>query len=383
MLKINILKMARRFCLLMVIYSFIPITGMGQLALNKGVRILSPRFFPGWQAQNVSYPFVLYDDNRPGHYKMYYAGSSSTQVNESLWDQWVTGVVTSSDAVNWRYPDNYEQILFARKFMQGDVVNPDEQAKIFDSVFAIDAFVLKEGFAYKCWYTGWNGEIQHKGGGLSKKINFRIGYATSPDGLNWTKAAGSAGAGSVLGLGSGNEPDAFGAEDPYVLKENGTLRMWYVGYDGNIRRIHYATSTDGVNWTKKGVVLGPGGKNQSDELGTQNPVVIKRFSQYELWYQGQSTSSPNYHIMRAVSPDGIAWTKAGEVVLHPVAPEPSWPWSSISLTGSEKIVVGNIIVQPDNSCQIFYAKQYTANRNATYAVLSAPLSFIYTERINP
>lgn len=376
-------KVVGNLFLLLICLSISP-AGMSQLRTNTGVRILSPRFFPGWQAQNVSYPFVLYDDSTtPGHYKMYYAGSSSTQVNESLWDQWVTGVVTSSDAVTWKYPDNYEQILFARKFSQGDVVDPDEQAGIFDAVFALDAFVLKDGTTYRCWYTGWNGETRDEGNGLATKINFRIGYATSTDGLNWTKVQGSAGANSVLGMGDDGEADALGAEDPYVIKENGIFRMWYVGWDGQSRRIHYATSTDGMNWTKKGVVMDLGRPGHPDELGLRNPVVIKRSGKYELWYQGKSSDTPRYHVLRAVSQDGLSWKRAGEVVLNPVAPEPSWPWSSISLTGSEPIVIGNILVQPDNSCQIFYAKSFTAGRKVTYDTLTAQLSYIYTERINP
>jgi hypothetical protein len=384
MLPFDTRKIKGKYCALLLICLSVSANCLGQLPINTGVRVLSPRFFPGWQAQNVSYPFVLYDDTtKPGHYKMYYAGSSSTQVNESLWDQWVTGVVTSGDAVNWNYPDNYEQVLFAHRFFEGDVANPDEQAKIFDSIFAIDAFVLKDGPVYKCWYTGWNGESRHEGGGLTGKINFRIGYATSPDGFMWTKANGSAGAGSVLGTGNTGETDQLGAEDPYIIKENGSFRMWYVGWDGKTRRIHYAISSDGMRWTKKGVIMDPGGKGEPDELGAQSPVVIKRTGQYELWYQGKSASTPNHHVMRATSRDGINWKKAGEVTLHPVAPSPSWPWTSVTLTGSEKIIIGNIIVQPDNSCQIFYAKQYTAGRNLTYESLTAPLSYIYTERVNP
>src|SRR5688500_343698 len=144
------------------------IAASAQLPLNAGVNILSPRFFPGWQAQNVGYPFVFYDSSSR-HYKMYYSGSSSTQVNKSLWDQWVTGVVTSSNALNWKYPDSYEPVLFARKFFEGDVVETKGQAARFDAIFAIDAFVLKDGSLYKCWYTGWNGDFIRDDKGLSKK----------------------------------------------------------------------------------------------------------------------------------------------------------------------------------------------------------------------
>src|SRR4030095_3845939 len=97
-----------------LLYFSCVISSMAQLPLDTGFRVLSPKFFPGWQAQHVSYPFVIHD-SIAGQYKMYYAGSSSTQVNESLWDQWVTGVVTSKDIMNWKYPDSYEPVLFARK----------------------------------------------------------------------------------------------------------------------------------------------------------------------------------------------------------------------------------------------------------------------------
>lgn len=352
-----------------------------QTPLNKGIGILSARFFPGWQAQNVSYPFVVFEG--PGQYRMYYAGSSSTQVNESLWDQWVTGMVTSADGIKWKHPDNYEQILFARKLMEGEVVNSDEQAKIFDSVYAIDAFVLKDGSVYKCWYTGWNGEIRHLGKGISDKINFRIGYATSSDGVQWTEVKGDAGAGAVLGLGEKGDSDELAVEDPFILKENGSYRMWYVGYDGKKRKIHEAVSKDGVTWTKIGVVLDAGSAGAMDESGLRSPVVIKRAGQYELWYQGESISKPNSHVLRAISRDGKSWKKAGEVSLHSETPQPSWPWTSLSFNGTERIIPGNIIVHPDNSCQLFYARQFTGRRKATYADLTAPLSYIFTERVNP
>ncbi len=115
-----------RLGLVLLTGSLYPALSLAQMPLNTGKLILSPHFFPGWQAQHVTHPFVMYEGTRGG-YRMYYAGSSSTQVNESLWDQWVTGVVTSQDAVNWKYPDNYEQVLFATKLMEGDVISVGTQ----------------------------------------------------------------------------------------------------------------------------------------------------------------------------------------------------------------------------------------------------------------
>jgi predicted GH43/DUF377 family glycosyl hydrolase len=349
---------------------------------DTGYQILSPRFFPGWQAQHISYPFVLYDQKKQ-QYKMYYAGSSSTQVNESIWDQWLTGVVSSANLIDWTYPDNYEPVLFAKKYMEGDVINPEEQAKQFDAVYAIDACVIRDGSLYKCWYTGWNGKLNYSGEGISKKIDLKIGYATSSDGVNWTKVKGFAGGGAVLSAAEKYREDPDGVEDPYVIKENGIYRMWYTAVNGGNRRIQYASSRDGINWIKKGPVVIAGSKGQAEQPDGEHPVIIQQGNQYELWYQDQHAWLPNRIIQRAASKDGISWKKMDQAVLHPSIPEPSWPWTSISKERNGKMVLGNIIILPDNSYQVFYAKQYLASRKVSYGVVETPISFIYTERIKP
>jgi hypothetical protein len=351
-------------------------TGAAEAALppiGSSATILKPTFFPNWQCQNVCYPFVIAEPGT-GKYRMYYAGSATEQINDSLADQWVTGYVTSSDTLSWAYPINYEQVLFARRLMEGDVVDPDDMAGVFDSMYAIGACLMVEGSTWKVWYTGWNGQTETTGPGTCKKVNFRIGYATSPDGIHWTKVAGNAGAGAVLGLGSLGDLDAKGVAHPYVVKIGGTYQLWYEGCDGTTWRLFRATSADGQAWTKQGVVLSPGASGSRDELGLRNPLVLSRKGKYELWYQGQSASSPDFHVLRATSPDALTWTKAGgEVTLHP----------DTAVSGNEGILVTSAIVQPDGSVQVFYAKQTTTTRNATFATLTRKNYSIYTEVVNP
>jgi hypothetical protein len=341
--------------------------------VGTAAKILSPRQFPGWQAQNVCYPFAFHDPSA-GHYKMYYAGSGTEQVNDSVWDQWVTGFVTSADTIAWKFPENYEQVLFARRLMEGDVLDPSEQAAVFDSIFAIGACLMKEDATYKLWYTGWNGQTEHVGSGISKKVNYRIGYAASPDGIRWTKATGGAGAGAVLGLGAPGELDAKGVAHPHVLKIGTNYRMWYEGYDGNTWRLFKAASTDGVNWSKQGVALNPGNSGSLDARGLRNPMVIQRKGKYELWYQGQSNSAPNYHVLRATSTNATAWTKvSGQITLHPDTP----------VSGSEQILVDSAIVQADGSVQVFFAKETSTTKTVTYGSIANRSFHIYTEVVNP
>lgn len=330
--------------------------------------------YGGWEKNHVCYPYVMYDADA-GNYKMFYAGNGGPEFNESAWSQWHTGMVTSTDTTSWvRRDDKYEPVLYAKKFYEGDLIDPDESAGVFDSIFAVGACVTKEGSTYKAWYTGWGGETEHIGGGLENKINFRIGYATSTDAIDWTKYSGSAGAGAVLGLGSVGAADAKGAGHPHVIKDGSTYRMWYEGFDGSTWRILYATSSDGISWTKQGVALNPGGGGALDELGCRNPVVIDRNGTYELWYQGRSTSDPNYHVMRATSPDGLTWTKvSGEIYILTDDP----------VDADEQVHVDSILVQPDDSLWAFFGKEVRSGQMKTYGRVYSKQYVIYRQEMNP
>jgi hypothetical protein len=165
-----------------------------------------------------------------------------------------------------------------------------------------------------------------------------------------------------------------------VIREGGAHRMWYEGYDGSVWRLLHATSPDGCAWTKRGVALdhGPGGS--LDELGLRNPLVLKRKDRYEMWYQGQgvrrgqSGSPADFHILRAVSADGLTWTKAGgEVALHPDPP----------ISGDEEVLVDSALVLPGGAVQVFFARQLTTSRAVTYGTIIDRNFHVYTEVVDP
>jgi hypothetical protein len=91
-----------------------------------------------------------------------------------------------------------------------------------------------------------------------------------------------------------------------------------------------------------------------------------------MWYQGQSVAAPNYHVLRATSPDGLTWTKApSQVSLHP----------DDALDGSEMIHVDSVIVQPDGSAQVFFAKQNSKTETVFCGTIQTKQYYIYTEVI--
>ena len=165
----------------------------------------------------------------------------------------------------------------------------------FDSFELGGPSVLFDSGTYKMWYFGYSGST------------VAIGYATSPDGRTWTKQ------GPVLAPSIPLEGSNIAY--PEVLKIGSEYRMWYTGYDGSTGRILAATSSDGLSWVKQGLTLDVGGPGTLDDFRVWDPTVLYRHETFYMWYTGQSTSDPpRARILLATSSDGLSWTKRGVVV---------------------------------------------------------------------
>lgn len=108
--------------------------------------------------------------------------------------------------------------------------------KSWDDGVILGHCVIKSGNAFKMWY----------GGGHSLESGTSIGYATSTDGLHWTRYSGN----PVL-KGTPGAWDQLGVGVPIVLEDGNTLRMWYLGGPGpDGGKFGYATSQDGIHWDR-------------------------------------------------------------------------------------------------------------------------------------
>lgn len=106
--------------------------------------------------------------------------------------------------------------------------------------------------------------------------------------------------------------ETWHTEYPSVLRTGGEYRMWYSAYGTDAAgiegwRIHYATSEDGIHWTRHGVVLDRGASGSWEASGVAFPSVILRDGEYMMWYGGQSAGK--YSIGLARSRDGVHWTR--------------------------------------------------------------------------
>jgi putative two-component system response regulator len=156
--------------------------------------------------------------------------------------------------------------------------------------------------SYVIWYRGQT---------WADKIG-RIMRATSPDGVNWSKT------GVVMTPSEEYEGDKI---DPMtVLFEDGTYKMWYGG-EGFGGSACYATSPDGINWTRypgNPVLKKTPGGWDNEGAGGQH-TVIRAGDKYYMYYKGFGSSAPGWNFYGlAESKDGIRWTKRGKIL----TPEP-------------------------------------------------------------
>lgn len=181
------------------------------------------------------------------------------------------------------------------------------------------------------WYSGEN----------SNGYVDNIGLATSTDGLSWSRNPSN----PVLTVGAAGQWDANSVNEAWVIQENGEYKMWYSGQlyytNGSIRTISigYATSPDGVSWTKfnGNPIFTPGPTGSWDDLNVWRPIVIHSGAGYTMYYRGESVSLKNWWGM-ATSVDGINWIRSGQVSF------PSSGWDSYSQSLGGITLLGNGIL---------------------------------------
>jgi len=141
-------------------------------------------------------------------------------------------------------------------------------------------WILREGDLYRMWYTGF----EHDSSPLLK-----LGYATSPDGIRWTRYD--------------KNPlyDKHWVEDMMVVRHEGTYYMFAEGKDDQAQLL---TSADGIKWTRVGqldVRLKSGKPIEPGPYGT--PTAWVEDGTWYLFYERRDLG-----IWLATSKDMKVWT---------------------------------------------------------------------------
>ncbi len=203
-----------------------------------------------------------------------------------------------------------------------------------------DISVLKEGDVFRMWFS-WR----------PKKS---IAVVESKDGIQWSEPQ--------IVLGPNDQTDwENDLNRPVVIKNGSDFQMWYTGQIRGKSWIGYATSKDGKKWQRmsKSPVLSP--EKPWEKVAVMCPHVIydEKAKSYRMWYSGGEQYEPNA-IGYATSADGLKWTKSET---NPIfKPDPKNVWEKERVTACQVVkhedwfVMFYIGFQDQNHAQIGIAR---------------------------
>jgi beta-1,2-mannobiose phosphorylase / 1,2-beta-oligomannan phosphorylase len=155
-------------------------------------------------------------------------------------------------------------------------------------------WIVREGSTWHLWYTGYND---------ARSDAKYLGYATSPDGLTWTRWPGNP-----------LTRDGW-VEDMCVVKHGGTYYMFAEGRDDIA---HLLTSTDRVHWTERGdldIRQADGRPISPGPRGT--PAAWFEDGTWWLFYEREDLA-----VFAATSTDLKVWTNVRDEPVLARGPEP-------------------------------------------------------------
>ena len=260
-----------------------------RFSLPDGTTLL-PFWIENWNVTNetgclwINMPFLTDDDTLV---YMYYGNPAEVTTADPIqtfetydgFEEYALGGTPGGVAVN---PGEWTRYAGNPLLTEGSSGSWDDHGATFSSVI-YDSLAGE----FRMYYHGFSGGTH------------QIGLATSPDGLNWTKFAGN----PVFTPGP-SAWDNGSVRVPMVWKEGLTdYRMIYTGSGSGGMQVGYATSTDGISWTKH-----PSNPVFNDPVwatgATENWGVMKVGSEYLMWYSNFGMRQSGI----AVSTDLVNWT---------------------------------------------------------------------------
>lgn len=156
-------------------------------------------------------------------------------------------------------------------------------------------FILREDDGYHMWYTGYREKTQ-------KDVGMALGYATSPDGITWTRHPGN----PIF-----NES---WVEDMIVVKHDS---LYYMFAEGRNDVAHMLTSRDKIHWQDHGSLMIRRTDGQPLSPGPYGtPCVYIEGNVWHLFYERDDLG-----IWHATSTDVKTWTNVQDEPVIKMGPE--------------------------------------------------------------
>jgi predicted GH43/DUF377 family glycosyl hydrolase len=260
----------------------------------------NPVMLPGsavdWDKEFIGFGTVIYHNN---NYHMWYTGDLYPYGGQ-------IGHATSDDGIIWT------------KDINNPVLDGGTEGSWEESGIGVPSVMVIDGTLH-IWYSGHRGNLDY--------FDFQVGHATSPDGITWTKDPNN----PVLPRGPEGTWDNSWVYPGSVLYDGKQYHMWYGGCDTlKGVRIGHATSPDGLTWTKdpSNPVLETLNPLSWDFPRVDFPTVIFDGTTYHMWHSGGDLFKSK--IGYATSEDGSVWMKYPSNPVMNAGSAESWDSRSVS-----------------------------------------------------
>lgn len=295
---------------------------------------INPIFLPSfqyWDQNDVQNPRILLEN---GVYRMWYEGNNGSG--------WRLGYAESPNGIDSFLRNNQPLASLGGAF----------ESEMSDPFVIHKKLVTQEN--YYIWYSSYNFSLQ-----------FKTRLLISSDNEAWNNVATTGLSGTI-----GSWDNGGTARGRSVIYDGVIYHMWYAATSGNwIWRIGYATSPDGLNWTKQNnaqPVIFP--EKLWEYSNVSYPYVFFYNGLYHMFYATGPGDLPTTFAY-AYSTNGIDWTK----------PENMNPVMERTLSWENSNIASPYVLIEDNKLKMWYsALGFYNNRNQwQIAYAEAPLSDLY------
>ncbi len=250
-----------------------------------------------WDAPGLETANVLVGPD--GTYRLYYSGNRVPQGSVT----YAIGLATSPDGIRWTR--RATPVLEAANDWERPLCRNPADPGTCTMGGVLEPSVLHDATAgiYRMWYVGL-------GEPSNSFRTYRIGHATSPDGINWTRRPQP-----VFTLGARGRWDEMWTSHVNVVADpGGGYHMFYFGsapsdYRDGIEMqrgaIGHAYSSDGIVWERNpgNPILSPRA-GEADAWTLGGPSAVVENGRIRVWYFGNRTSGLASDIILAEAPCG-------------------------------------------------------------------------------
>jgi hypothetical protein len=247
---------------------------------RRGLLIPPPTGLP-WAHSHAALPYVENEDEQ--HLSVYYSPRD---------EQGRAHVARARIAID----DRGLELLDTQP---DPVLSPGARGAFDESGSTMSCLVHGEDADY-LYYTGWTL-------GVTVPFYFYAGLAVRAHNETSFKRL------STAPLLERNPFDPFLTASPWVLRDGGIWRMWYVScrgwtmIDGEPRHqynLRYAESENGIDWRREGHVSVDFADAQ--EYAISRPCVVRDHDRYRMWFAARGS---RYCLCYAESDDGLNWIR--------------------------------------------------------------------------